>query len=205
MVAVDNTFATPLGQRPLDLGADFSIASASKALTGHADLILGYVAARDPAEAESLLEWRIHAGSVPGPFEVWLAHRSLATLDVRLQRACATAQALAERLSARSDVESVRYPGLPSDPAHELAQRQMTRFGTIVSFTLESAERADAFLAACRLVSAATSFGGVHSSAERRGRWGGDEVAPGFIRFSVGCEDTADVIADVERALDQSR
>lgn len=204
-VMVDNTFATPLGQRPLALGADFSVASASKALTGHADLILGYVAARDPAEAESLVEWRIHAGSVPGPFEAWLAHRSLATLDVRLERACTTAQSLAERLAARSDLEAVRYPGLPNDPAHDLAKRQMTRFGSIVSFTLESAERADAFLAACRLVNAATSFGGVHSSAERRGRWGGDDVPPGFIRFSVGCEDTEDVIADVERALDQSR
>jgi cystathionine gamma-lyase len=205
LVAVDNTFATPLGQRPFEFGADFSVASASKALTGHADLILGYVAARDPAEAESLLEWRIEAGSVPGPFEVWLAHRSLATLDVRLERACATAQALAERLSARTDVQAVRYPGLPHDPTHELAKRQMARFGAIVSFTLESAERADAFLAGCRLVRTATSFGGVHSSAERRARWGGDDVPPGFIRFSAGCESTDDVLADVEQALEASR
>ncbi len=201
LVAVDNTFATPLGQRPLELGADFSMASASKYLSGHGDLILGYVCAREPAEAEALVDWRIHAGSVAAPFEVWLAHRSLATLDVRLERECSTAQALAERLAARDDLESVRYPGLPSDPSHKLASRQMTRFGTIVCFTLPSEEQAERFLAASRLVTEATSFGGVHSSAERRGRWGGDAVAPGFIRMSVGCEHPDDLIADVEQAL----
>jgi cystathionine gamma-lyase len=201
-VAVDNTFATPLGQRPLELGADFVMASASKYLSGHADIVMGYVAARDPEQTEELVHWRIHAGAIPGPFEVWLAHRSLATLDVRLERACATAQALAERLAARGDLDAVRYPGLASDPSHEIASRQMSRFGTIVCFTLPSAQRADDFLAACRLVSEATSFGGVHSSAERRARWGGDDIAEGFIRMNVGCEDAADVIADVEQALD---
>lgn len=201
-VAVDNTFATPLGQRPLELGADFSFASASKYLGGHADLVMGYVAARDPAEAEALVHWRIHAGAIPGPFEVWLAHRSLATLDLRLERACSTAQALAERLVTRNDLQAVRYPGLPSDPAHELACRQMSRFGTIVCFTLASAERAEAFLSACRLVNESTSFGGVHTSAERRARWRGDDIAEGFIRLSVGCEDPHDVIGDVEQALD---
>jgi cystathionine gamma-lyase len=204
VVAVDNTFATPLGQRPLDLGADFSIASASKQLTGHADLIMGYVAAHDEPGAEELRKWRTEAGGIPGPFEAWLAHRSLATLDVRLERACATAQALAEALAQRDDVQVVRYPGLPEDPSHEIASRQMSRYGTIVSFTLESAERAERFLAACRLVRQATSFGGVQSSAERRARWRADAIAEGFIRFSVGCEDTRDVIADVEQALDSS-
>jgi cystathionine gamma-lyase len=204
LVAVDNTFATPLGQLPLELGADFSIASASKQLTGHADLIMGYVAARDEAAAEELRKWRTETGSIPGPFESWLAHRSLATLDVRLERACATAQALAERLAQRDDVLTVRYPGLPDDPSHEVAGRQMTRFGSIVSFTLESADRAERFLAACRLVRQATSFGGVQTSAERRARWRADAIAEGFIRFSVGCEDTRDVIADVEQALDSS-
>jgi cystathionine gamma-lyase len=203
-VAVDNTFATPLGQRPLELGADFVMASATKYLSGHSDLVLGYVAARDPAEAEELVHWRIHAGSIPGPFEVWLAHRSLPTLDIRLDRACGTAQVLAERLAERNDLEALRYPGLPDDPAHELASRQMTRYGTIVCFTLASAERAEAFLSACRVVNEATSFGGVHSSAERRARWGGDDIAEGFIRFHAGCEDPADVIADVEQALDSA-
>jgi cystathionine gamma-lyase len=201
-VAVDNTFATPLGQRPLELGADFSMASASKYVSGHADLVMGYVAARDPGEAEALLDWRIHTGAVPGPLEVWLAHRSLSTLDVRLERSCSTAQALAERLAARDDLEAVRYPGLESDPAHAVASSQMSRFGAIVCFTLASADQAESFLSACRLVTSATSFGGVHSSAERRARWGGDDIAEGFIRLSVGCEDSEDVIADVEQALE---
>jgi cystathionine gamma-lyase len=201
-VAVDNTFATPLGQRPLELGADFVMASASKYLSGHADIIMGYVAARDPAEKEELLHWRIHTGAIPGPFEAWLAHRSLPTLDVRLERACSTAQALAERLAGREDLEAIRYPGLLSDPAHEIASRQMSRFGTIVCFTLPSGQQAEDFLAACRLVNESTSFGGVHTSAERRARWGGDDIAEGFIRLSVGCEDAHDVIADVEQALD---
>jgi cystathionine gamma-lyase len=202
LTVVDNTFATPLGQRPLELGADFSMASASKQLTGHADLILGYVAARDPERAQELADWRIHTGSVPGPFEAWLAHRSLATLDVRMQRACATAQALAERLATRDDLHALRYPGLQSDPAHDLAKRQMSRFGTILCFSLNSAERAERFLSACRLLRTATSFGGVHTSAERRARWGGDDIDPGFIRLSVGCEHPDDVIADVIQALD---
>ncbi|MBX5469847.1 MAG: cystathionine gamma-lyase [Thermoleophilaceae bacterium] len=204
LVAVDNTFATPLAQRPLDLGADFTVASASKMLSGHADLILGYVAARDPEHVAELRHWRTETGSVPGPFEVWLAHRSLATVALRLERQCETALALAEALSARDDVLEVRYPGLEGDPAHAVASRQMARFGPILGFTLESRERAERFLAACRLVIEATSFGGVHTSAERRGRWPGDAVPEGFIRFSAGCEDTGDVIADVLQALDAS-
>jgi cystathionine gamma-lyase len=204
LVGVDNTFASPLGQHPLELGADFSMGSASKQLTGHADLIMGYVAASDPKLAEELTAWRTHTGSVPGPFEVWLAHRSLATLGVRFDAACATAQALAERLAARDDVSALRYPGLPSDPAHELANRQMTRYGAIVCFDLGSQERAESFLAHCKLLNDATSFGGVQTTAERRARWGGDGVGDGFIRLSVGSEDTLDVIEDVEQALDAS-
>ena len=202
LVAVDNTLATPLAQRPLELGADFSVSSDSKHLTGHGDLILGHAAARDPARADALAEWRTGTGAIPGPFEAWLAHRSLATLELRLERQCATAQALAERLLFRADVEAVRYPGLTGDRAHDVAKRQMTRFGTIVSFALSDREHAERFLAACRLVAQGTSFGGVRSSAERRARWGGDDVPEGFIRFSVGCETPADVLADVEQALD---
>jgi cystathionine gamma-lyase len=205
LVAVDNTFATPLAQRPLELGADFSVASASKMLTGHADLILGYVATRDPAHAREVSSWRTTAGSVPGPFEVWLAHRSLATLSVRLERQCATALALAQALAERDDVTGVRHPGLPGDPSHDLAAGQMSRFGSILGFDVGSQDRADRFLAECRLVSDATSFGGVHTSAERRARWSGDAVSEGFIRFSAGCEETADVVADVLRALDSTR
>ena len=204
LVAVDNTLATPLGQRPLELGADFSVASDSKHLTGHGDLILGHVAARDQAHADALAAWRTATGAVPGPFEAWLAHRSIATLELRLERQCATAQALAERLLFRQDVDSVRYPGLTGDPAHELARRQMHNHGTVVSFTLSGREHAERFLAACRLVAQGTSFGGVRSSAERRARWGGNDVPEGFIRFSVGCETPEDLLADVEQALDAS-
>ena len=129
----------------------------------------------------------------------WLAHRSLATLDVRLERGEANALALAELLEGR--VEGLRYPGLPSDPAHELAGRQMSRFGTVLCFDLGSLERAQGFLGAAQLVTEATSFGGVLTTAERRGRWGGDDVPEGFIRLSAGCEATDDLVADVEQAL----
>jgi cystathionine gamma-lyase len=204
LVAVDNTLATPLGQRPLELGADFSVSSDSKHATGHSDLIMGHVAVRDEALLDELHGWRRLTGAVPGPFEAWLAHRSLATLDVRLERQGGNALELAEMLAAREDVTGVRFPGLPGDPAHEIATRQMTRFGSVVAFDLGSRERAERFLAACSLVAEATSFGGVHSAAERRARWSGNAVPEGFIRFSVGCETAADLLADVEQALDAS-
>jgi cystathionine gamma-lyase len=140
-------------------------------------------------------------GVVPGPMEVWLAHRSLATLDVRLERMCTNALAVARFLAARPEVVRVRYPGLPGDPSYAVAARQMTRFGHVLSFELAGREAADRFLRASRLVAEATSFGGVHTSAERRARWGGDAVAEGFIRFSAGIEDTADLLEDLERAL----
>ena len=205
LVAVDNTLATPLGQRPLELGADFSVSSDTKYVSGHSDLLLGHVAVDDEGLFERLLTWRSTAGSIAGPFETWLAHRSLATLDVRLERQCATAKELASLLAARPDVTAVRYPGLPGDPSHELAARQMSRFGAVVVFDVGTRERAERFLAASTLVAESTSFGGVHSSAERRARWSGNEVGEGFIRFSVGCETPADVLADVERALEESR
>jgi len=201
VVAVDNTFATPLGQRPLDLGADLSVTSATKHLSGHADLMMGYVATRGSGLAQRIRDWRRMAGSIPGPFEAWLAHRSLATLELRLARGCENAEAIAELLVARDEVRGVRYPGLSSDPAYALAARQMSRFGTLVSFDLGSRERADAFLSAADLITQATSFGGVHTSAERRARWGQDEVPDGFIRLSAGCEDRADLLAEIERAL----
>jgi cystathionine gamma-lyase len=201
VVAVDNTFCTPLGQRPLELGADFSVMSATKHLAGHSDLLLGYAAARDEALAERLRRWRNDTGAIAGPFETWLAHRSLATLELRLERGCANARALAELLAGREEVAGLRYPGLSADPAHELAGRQMSRFGTVLSFDLGSRERAERFLGATRLVTESTSFGGVHTVAERRGRWGGDEVPEGFVRLSAGCEDGADLVEDVESAL----
>ena len=204
LLAVDNTLATPLLQRPLELGADLSVASASKGLTGHSDLVLGYVATRDAQGAESLRTWRGLTGAIAGPLETWLAHRSLATLDVRHARQCANALALARALEARADVREVLYPGLPAHPAHALAARSFggERYGSVVCFDLETERRAQAFLLACRHVAEATSFGGVHSSAERRLRWGIDDVSPGFIRLSAGIEDAGDLVADVSAALD---
>ncbi|MFI1103303.1 cystathionine gamma-lyase [Streptomyces melanogenes] len=204
LVAVDNTLATPLGQRPLELGADFAVASGTKGLTGHGDLLLGYVVCRDPELAARVRKWRKVVGAIPGPMEAWLAHRSLATLQLRADRQSANARAVAEALLDRPEVSGVRHPGLPSDPAHRQAAAQMRRFGCVVSFDLPDRAYAERFLAALRLVDDATSFGGVRSTAERRGRWGGDKVAEGFIRFSAGAEDTADLVADVRRALDEA-
>lgn len=201
LVAVDNTTATPLGQQPLFFGADFSVASDTKALTGHSDLVLGHVAVRDQPLHQQLRSWRTQTGSIAGPMEVWLALRSLATLDVRLERQCANALGIATYLASRSEVESVRYPGLKTDPAHAVACAQMQRFGTVVTFTLATRERAEHFLAASQLVTEATSFGGVHTTAERRARWGGDVVPEGFIRLSAGCEALTDLLGDLEQAL----
>jgi len=184
-LAVDGTLATPLRQAPLAAGADLAVASASKHLTGHSDLVLGYVAAREAALAAELRSWRALTGAIPGPFETWLAHRSLATLAVRLERQEANARALARLLRARDDVGAVRWPGL----------------GSVLTFDLGDEQRAQAFLGACRLVAEATSFGGVHSTAERRARWGTDAVGAGVVRFSCGIEDAADLLTDVQDAL----
>ncbi|MFE1479554.1 cystathionine gamma-lyase [Streptomyces sp. JUS-F4] len=202
LVAVDNTLATPIGQRPLALGADFSVASDTKGMTGHGDILLGHVTCRDPRLTADVRRWRKVVGAIPGPMEAWLAHRSLATLQLRIDRQCTTALTLAEALAKRAEVTGLRYPGLPTDPSYAVAARQMRRFGSVVSFELADRETAERFLSALRLVDDATSFGGVRSTAERRGRWGGDAVAEGFIRFSVGAEDPEDLLADVEQALD---
>ena len=197
-LVVDNTLATPLGQRPLELGADYVMASATKALGGHSDLLLGYVAAPD---VQSVRTARGKLGTIAGPFEVWLAHRSLATLDVRLERECANALRLAQAIG---DHVPVRYPGLPGDPAHEIAAKQMNRFGPVLCFVLPDAASADAFLAAAELVVEATSFGGTRTTAERRARWGGDDVHEGYVRLSAGCEDPEELVEDVTRALAQA-
>jgi cystathionine gamma-lyase len=188
-LAVDNTLAGPLRQRPLELGADVSVTSGSKHLSGHSDLVLGVVTVADDERAAALRAWRTATGSIPGPFEAWLAHRSLATLALRLERQEANAAAIFQRLGERDDVADVRWPGM----------------GSVVCFDLGSQARAEAFLSACELVAEATSFGGLHSNAERRARWGTDAVGDGFIRFNAGIEDAPDLLADVERALDVSR
>ncbi|MFJ5774734.1 cystathionine gamma-lyase [Streptomyces sp. NPDC093094] len=204
LVAVDNTLATPLGQRPLGLGADFAVASGTKQLTGHGDVLLGYVVGRAGEAMTAVRRWRKIVGAIPGPMEAWLAHRSIATLQLRVERQSATALAVAEALRDWPEDLGVRYPGLPGDPSYEIASRQMRRYGCVVSFTLPTRERAEGFLQALRLVDDATSFGGVRSTAERRGRWGGDAVPEGFVRLSVGAEDAADLVADVRRALAES-
>ena len=164
-VVVDNTLASPLRQRPLDLGADVSVTSASKHLSGHSDVVLGVVAVREAERADALRALAGQTGAIPGPFETWLAHRSLATLAVRLERQEANARAIADALRARDDVDR-----------RALARG---RLGGRAS-TSGSAARADAMLAACEIVAQATSFGGVHSNAERRARWGTDAVARGL-------------------------
>jgi cystathionine gamma-lyase len=201
LVAVDNTAATPLGQRPLDLGADVVVASGTKALTGHSDLMLGYTATRSSDLLGGMRAWRDTSGAIPGPFEAWLAHRSLFTVDLRLARQSANAAAVAGLLVERPDVHRVRWPGLPSDPAYALARRQMRRIPGLVGFDLGSAERVGRFLTASRLVYAATSFGGLHTTADRREQWG-DDTPPGFVRLSCGIEDAADLVADIASALD---
>ena len=205
LLAVDNTTPTVAGQRPLELGADLSIASDSKALTGHSDLVLGHVATTRAELADGLRRWRLQTGSIPGPMEIWLAHRSLATLDVRLERMCGNAMQVAETLAARDDLVQVRYPGLESDPSHAVARRQMRGYGPIVGFELATEQAAQTFLGCLEVITEATSFGGVHSTAERRARWGGDRIGEGFIRLSVGCEDVADLLEDLDQALDKAQ
>ncbi|HEY0814928.1 MAG TPA: cystathionine gamma-lyase [Pseudonocardia sp.] len=201
LVAVDNTTATPLGQCPLALGADLTVASDTKALAGHGDVVLGHVSTRDPALAARLRELRTRGGAVPGPMESWLAHRGLGTLDLRLARQAANAAALVEVLRGHPAVEAVRWPGHPADPAHAVARRQMRRWNGVLTFTLASEGAVGRFLAASRLVASATSFGGLSTTADRRGRWG-DDVQPGLLRLSAGCEDPEDLVADVRAALD---
>jgi cystathionine gamma-lyase len=204
LVAVDNTTATPLGQRPLEFGADLVLGSGTKALTGHSDLLLGYACTRSPALLATLRAWRDRTGAIPGAFDAWLAHRSLATLALRLARQSATAAAVAGLLGRRDDVADLRWPGRPGDPAYRVARRQMRRIPGVVSFSLGTADRAGRFLTASRLVAAATSFGGLHTTADRRAQWG-DSVSEGFLRLSCGVEDAADLVADVGRALDAAR
>ena len=205
LTAIDNTTPTAYLQQPLAMGATFSMASDTKMLTGHSDLILGHVATKDADRLAALRAWRTQHGAIPGPMEVWLAHRSLATLPLRARRQCDSAMALASLLHGRADVDAVFYPGLNDHPAHAVAASQMSAFGCVVSFDLGTQARAESFLDALTIVRQATSFGGVHSSAERRARWGGDAIGEGFIRFSVGCEPVEDLLDDVAQALDRMR
>ena len=202
-VVVDNTFASPLLQRPLGLGADVVVHSASKILAGHSDVVMGAAVTSRPEVAELLARRRSLHGAVAGPWEAWLTLRGTRTLALRVERACANAHELARRLAGHPGVTTVRYPGLPSHPGHELARRQMSAFGSIVSFDVAGgAEAAEAALSRLELLTVGTSLGGVETLIERRGRWEGEQgLPPGLLRMSVGIEDVEDLWRDLERAL----
>jgi cystathionine gamma-lyase len=197
---VDNTTATPLGQQPLSLGADLVVASATKSLSGHGDLIAGYVAGSQPDLMAAVERERLLAGPILGGFEAWLVLRSLGSAGLRFERQCHNAQALAMMLRGHAAVRTVRYPGLPDDPSHALATAQMRRFGGLVSIELADAAAVHALVERSDLLVASTSFGGIHTSVDRRARWG-DPVSAGFARISLGIEDTDDLLTDVENAL----
>ena len=203
---VDNTFATPLLQRPLELGCDIVVHSGTKLIGGHSDLLLGIAVARDPERAEALRGVRHDAGATPGGLEAWLALRGLRTLPVRLERMQATAMTLAERLRDHPEVRAAHYPGLPHDPGHELANRQMDGFGTMLAFQLDGgADRADALCESVDLITHATSLGGVETLIENRAAAPGEEHLPaGLLRVSVGCEHPEDLWEDLDGALSAS-
>jgi cystathionine gamma-synthase len=216
---VDNTVATGLLQRPLDAGATASLYSLTKAISGHSDVILGAVVSRDAGLLAELKAWRSSGGGIPGPFEAWLALRGLKTLPLRIARQSASALAIAGHLAGHPRVTAVHYPGVDGPgvdgpgidgpgidkTTSELARRQMPAgFGPLLSFevTPDSADAADKVVAASRLILPATSFGGVESTWERRARWPAETAPAGLIRLSVGVEPAADLITDIDHALE---
>lgn len=205
LVAVDNTFATPLLQHPLELGADYAVHSATKFIAGHSDLLAGAVVTADPRLLGELQVRRTVLGAVLGPMEAYLALRGLRSLPVRLARAQATAGELARRLDDHPAVTRVRYPGLRDDPGHALAAKQMSGFGAVLSFELPDAAAAERACAATRIVVHTTSLGGIETTMERRRRHAREEFTPdGLIRMSVGCEHVEDLWADLDQALGQA-
>ena len=203
---VDSTFATPLLQRPLDVGADLVLHSGTKFLSGHSDALLGLLVARDPDLVGRLDGVRRLHGAAPGTMETYLVLRGLRTLSLRLRAAQDNAQVLAERLARHPAIGRVRYPGLPDDPGHQVATRTMAGFGSLLSVELADGPTASAFVAALELWVAATSLGGVESTLERRRRWAGElvTVPEGLVRMSVGIEYVADLWADLSQALDRT-
>jgi cystathionine gamma-synthase len=204
LVAVDNTVATPLGQRPLTMGADLVVHSVTKYLSGHSDLVLGTVITRDPQLQERLHVHRTVNGSIPGTMECWLALRGLRTLHLRVERACANASELARRLVDHPAVSLVRHPSLPHHPGHQRAQRLMRTFGAIVSVEMAAGPHAaDLVCSHTRLWIDATSLGGVESTLERRRRHAGESalVPESLLRLSVGIEDVEDLWADLSQAM----
>ncbi len=208
LVVVDNTFASPYLQRPLELGADIVVHSTTKYLGGHSDLIGGFAAANDSALDERLGFLQNSLGAVPGPFDSWLVLRGLKTLAVRMRQHCANARAVAEFLSDHPAVEQVLWPGLPAHPGHDIACRQMSDFGGMVSFLVASEQLAVDLVARTRLWTLAESLGGVESLIEHPARMTHASTADApfatpsnLVRLSVGIESAADLIADLDQAL----
>ncbi len=205
IVAVDNTFATPLLQRPFEHGADIVVHSATKYLAGHSDVLLGAAVTRDDTRYDELAARRRNLGAIPGAMDAWLALRGMRTLALRLERAQHNAAVLASRLLEHPRVEHVRYPGLISDPGHALATRQMDGYGAIVAIEVAGgADAADRVCERTRLWVHATSLGGVESSLERRRRWLSEAatIPQNLIRLSVGIEDVDDLWTDLSQALE---
>jgi cystathionine beta-lyase/cystathionine gamma-synthase len=208
ILVVDNTFATPYLQNPLDLGADVVVHSTTKYLGGHSDVVGGFVATNDPTIAERLFFLQKSLGAVPGPFDCWLVLRGLKTLAVRMQRHCENARSVAAWLERQPSVTQVLYPGLPSHPGYEIAQRQMRDFGGMISFLVESEEEAVELVARTKLFLLAESLGGVESLIEHPARMTHASTADApfaapreLVRLSVGIESVDDLIADLESAL----
>ena len=211
LVVVDNTFATPYLQRPLELGADVVVHSTTKYLGGHSDLIGGFAATNDPTVAERLYFLQKSLGAVPGPFDSWLVLRGLKTLAIRMRQHCENAHAIAEFLDGHPTVEQVLYPGLESHPGHEIAERQMSDFGGMISFLASSEEEAIAICARTKIWKLAESLGGVESLIELPAQMTHASTADApfavpknLIRLSVGIESADDLIADLEAALVRS-
>ena len=203
-VAVDNTLATPLLQNPLALGADIVIHSVTKYLSGHSDLILGSLSTNDLALYNRLEQSRRYGGAIAGPFEAWIALRGIRTLAIRMQRSQENALELATRLSKDGRVAKVRYPGLPTDAYHQLAKSFMKGFGAMISFDVNgTADQVDLMCNSSKLITNATSLGGVESIWERRRRWATEStlVPEKLIRLSVGIEDAGDLWADIDQAF----
>jgi cystathionine gamma-synthase len=203
-VAVDNTFATALTQQPLLMGADIVMNSVTKYLAGHSDVVLGSLSTNNPELFKAVEDSRKFNGSIPGPFEAWLALRGIRTFPLRFQRSSENALEIAKRLSAHPLVTRVRYPGLPTDPQHAKAKSFMKGFGAIVSFEYDGDGAAtDKVCESSKLVTYATSLGGVESLWERRRRWPIESasVPESLIRLSLGCEDVDDLWADIDAAL----
>jgi cystathionine gamma-synthase len=208
LLVVDNTFATPYLQRPLELGADIVVHSTTKYLGGHSDVIGGFAATNDPTIAERLYFLQKSLGAVPGPFDCWLVLRGVKTLALRMRKHCENAVAVAVALTRNPHVEQVLYPGLPTHPGHAIAARQMRDFGGMVSFLAESPEEAAALAARTKLFKLAESLGGVESLIEVPARMTHASTAtapfaapPNLVRLSVGIESAEDLIEDLESAL----